>query len=101
MAVAVNPKRRAFEALLRVEYSAKARGELGWSAEWRKDELTAKDFEEHSRLWGDYVVESFCDTAAYLFSGCQEHAEYTLANRWKKRREKWFAGIFSDSGVLI
>ena len=96
-----NPKRRSFETLLRSEYSAKARGELGWSAQWRKDALTVADFESRSRRWRDYSVESFCDSAACLYSGCKVHAEFTLANRWKRRREKWFAGIFEASGVLI
>ena len=96
-----NPKRRSYGSLLGVEYAAKARGELGWSAEWRKNELTNHDFQACTRRWRDYTVESFCDTAAHLYSGCQEHEEYTLAARWKKQRARWFQGIFEGSGVLI
>ena len=96
-----NPKRRAFEAILHLELQAKARGELGWSAEWRKKELSKDDIAQRTRLFRHYVVESFCDTAACLYSGCRTHAEFTLAARWKNRREIWFQGIFQASGVLI
>ena len=59
-----NEKRRAWEALLRSEWQAKARGEAGWSAEWRKRKLTPIDLKRRTRKWREYCCESFCDTAA-------------------------------------
>ena len=42
------------------------------------------------KAFNNYACEAFCDTAAALFSTCREHEEYTLANRWRAKREKWF-----------
>jgi hypothetical protein len=61
---------------------ARAIGELGASSLWRKAELP--------RHFPQYACESFCDTAAWLFAGLQTHAEYTLANRWRAKRQAWF-----------
>ncbi len=86
-----NPRRSSYEALLRQERNARARGELGWSAEWRKIKLADHDAHSRSRLWREYCCESFCDTAAWLYSGIQKHAEFTLARRYRQRRQAWFA----------
>lgn len=85
-----NSVRRSFEALLAAEVLRGARGELGWSAELRKRTLTTQAPLERTRRWRDYVCESFCDTAAFLFSGCKRHLEYTLAARWRVARHRWF-----------
>lgn len=77
-----NPARADWKRLLERELVAGARGELGLSSQWRKDELPL-DFP-------GYACEAFCDTAAWLFSACHEHEEYTLANRWRARRREWF-----------
>jgi hypothetical protein len=82
--------RRSFEGLLETERDAGARGELGWSAEWRKRELEARDVRERRRRWREYSCESFCDTAAWLYSGLHEHPEFTLAARHRARRRSWF-----------
>jgi hypothetical protein len=84
-----NQKRRAWEALLRSEWQANARGEAGWSAEWRKRELTPADIEHRSRKWRDYCCESFCDTAACLETGSS--TEVTLAPGRLAARRLWFA----------
>jgi hypothetical protein len=89
-----NPRRRAYEDLLAREIREGARGELGWSAEWRKLALSTEDRRRRTRRWREYVCESFCDTAAWLFSGIR-HAEFTLAHRHRRRRQAWF----EDSGV--
>ncbi len=81
-----NPARRSWERLLEEEQS---RGELGWSAEWRKRALAAADVRVRSRRWREYACESFCDTAAWLFAE-GDHAEFTLARRFRRRRQKWF-----------
>jgi hypothetical protein len=88
-----NQRRRSYEEVLRKECAAGARGELGWSAEWRKRELTAGDIQTRSRLWREYCCESFCDTAAWIYSGIRWHEEFTLALRFRKKRSDWFAGI--------
>src|SRR6185369_1776564 len=38
-----NPARLRYEDIVRTEIAARARGELGWSAEWWKDALIAHD----------------------------------------------------------
>jgi hypothetical protein len=88
-----NRRRRAYEEVLRTEFAAGARGELGWSAEWRKDELAGADVQTRSRLWREYCCESFCDTAAWVYSGVRRHEEFTLARKFRELRRQWFAGI--------
>lgn len=85
-----NAVRLSWEALLESELGAGARGELGWSAEWRKQALAAGDRASRSRRWREYCCESFCDTAAWLYSGIRSHAEFTLAARYRARRRIWF-----------
>ncbi len=74
-----NNRRRDFSSLIAAELAAGARGELGESS------LTAK----HGEL-KNYICESFCDTAAWLYSGIKTSAEFTLASRWQTKRRKWF-----------
>jgi hypothetical protein len=82
-----NPMRLSYENLLRNERS---HGELGWSAEWRKHSLHAADSNRRSRRWREYCCESFCDTAAWLYSGLRRHPEFTLSARFSARRGAWF-----------
>jgi hypothetical protein len=96
-----NPKRRAYEELLRVEFERGARGELGWSAEHRKDALAADDRRLRTRRWREYVCESFCDTAAWQFGSLTRHPELTLASRHREIRRRWFAESFGESDVSI
>ncbi|HYW44810.1 MAG TPA: hypothetical protein VE959_18245 [Bryobacteraceae bacterium] len=85
-----NVVRLAFEDLLRREWQAGARGELGWSAEWRKAALRSPEVPERSRRWREYCCESFCDTAAWLYSGATRHEEFTLERRCRLVRRDWF-----------
>lgn len=85
-----NSRRWSYEALLKEELASRARGELGWSAEWRKRALSGYDVTARSRRWREYVCESFCDSAAWIFSGVTGHSEYTLARRYRDRRRAWF-----------
>lgn len=96
-----NPFRREWEGILNAESRRAARGELGWSAEWRKRELTTADRRRRSRPWREYACESFCDTAAWLFSGARPHAEATLAPGHALRRVEWFVTLFRTRGVAI
>jgi hypothetical protein len=94
-----NPTRRSYEALVREEWKQRARGELGWSAESRKRVLS------NGRLstppWRDYLCESFCDTAAWIYSGVRRHPEYTLAPRHRNRRAAWFRAVFQHGAIPI
>ena len=81
--------RRSYEELLRREAAQAVRGEMGWSAQWRKDGLQPSDWEARTRLLRDYVCESFCDTAAAYLTGLREHPEITLPARAQRRRALW------------
>ena len=96
-----NEQRWSYEDLLRRERRAHARGELGWSAEWRKIELTGADLKSRSRRWREYCCESFCDTGAWLYSGVGRHEEFTLAPRFSGRRRGWFAEMTAGGSLLI
>src|ERR1017187_1189820 len=91
-----NPARFGWEALLGCELEAGAGGELGWSAEWRKQALAAPDRQSRSRFWHEYCCESFCDTAAWLYSGGPRHPEFTLAARFRAARRAWFHQTFAN-----
>lgn len=88
-----NPTRRAYEELLEDELDRGARGELGWSAEWRKLRLDIRDREHRSRSWRSYACESFCDTAAWRWAGLASHDEFTLAAVYRNRRRRWFEQV--------
>ncbi len=96
-----NTVRRSFEDLLRRETTTGSRGELGWSAEWRKRELTARDVAQRTRRWREYCCESFCDTAAWLYCGLARHDEFTLERRYRPRRRAWFVDLINTRGLSI
>jgi hypothetical protein len=97
-----NRSRSSYEALVRQEWKQRARGELGWSAESRKRELPDSRLPtRESAYWRDYLCESFCDTAAWLYSGVRRHPEYTLAARHRNRRAEWFRAAFADGAIPI
>jgi hypothetical protein len=96
-----NPLRFSYEALLFAEFRARARGELGWSAEWRKAELSSADVRLRGRRWRDYCCESFCDTAAWLYSEIGRHPEFTLPAPCRKTRRQWFAAKLEPRGLSI
>jgi hypothetical protein len=83
-----NPRRLAWEALLGAERESRARGEAGWSAEWRKRELSDQDGSARSRRWREYCCESFCDTAAFWAGGNDD--EITLSPKRLAARLEWF-----------
>jgi hypothetical protein len=96
-----NPVRRSFEGLLQAEWEAGAGGELGWSAEWRKRELRSSDVKLRSRRWREYCCESFCDTAAWLYSGVGRHEEFTLVTRSRSGRRAWFKAAIETRRLSI
>jgi hypothetical protein len=75
-----NSARRAWAALVEAEVAAHARGELGESSSLKNSP--------------DYVCESFCDTAAWLYSGVRRSPHFTLVERWRSRRRAWFEHTF-------
>jgi len=96
-----NPARRSFERVLAAEWKAGARGELGWSAEWRKDALRAAGVRGRDRHWREYCAESFCDTGAWLYGGAGRHAEFTLEIRFRRRRRAWFRDFVNRGQLSI
>ena len=91
-----NQTRRSWEGVLAAELAVRARGELGWSSEWRKnklrqDKLALSDVRGRKPAWRRYVCESFCDTSAWLYAGLRVHDEYTLAAGPRRVRRAWFA----------
>jgi hypothetical protein len=96
-----NPTRRSYEALVRGEWKQRARGELGWSAESRKRLLSNPSKHSGAPPWRDYLCESFCDTAAWIYSGVRRHPEYTLAARHRNRRAEWFRAVLERRPIMI
>jgi hypothetical protein len=80
-----NDVRRNYAALLSEEISGGARAELGESSEVSKSKLAGAN----DAQWKHYVCESFCDTAAWYFSGAGDRPA-RLARRWRSRRAGWF-----------
>ena len=95
-----NPTRRGYEDVVRAEIAGTASGELGWSAEWRKRVLRPDDIDRRTRRWREYCCESFCDTAAWLYSETR-HEEFTLPARWRQRRRTWFAEVLGNRTLSI
>ncbi len=97
-----NPTRKSWVDLIEKEWERRARGELGWSAEYRKDALRAiPAAERNPRYWREYLCESFCDTAAWLYSEVKTHEEFTLAPRFTKARAAWFRESFQSRKLSI
>ena len=96
-----NPRRRSWESLLKRELAAHARGELGWSAEWRKNALRAGDIAGRTRRWREYCCESFCDTAAWLYSGVRRHPEFALAAQFRAPRRDWFGKAIGERELPV
>ena len=88
----VGLRRRAWEAYLTSEWNSGGRGEAGWSAEWRKRELSADDVAQRSCRWREYCCESFCDTAAWITGGVD--SEVTLGQARRRARLAWFDAHF-------
>ena len=88
-----NETRRDWERVLTAEYRRQTPGELGWSAEWRKDKLRPDDVRSRTRAWRRYACESFCDSAAWLYCGLARHGEFTLRAPARRLRRAWMAQI--------
>jgi len=96
-----NPRRISYERLLASERQERACGELGWSAEWRRRALQPSDVQLRSRRWREYCCESFCDSAAWLYSGVKGHEEFTLGARFRVGRRAWFRQAIETGRLSI
>ena len=96
-----NPLRISFERLIVPELERGAPGELGWAAESRRLKLARADWRLRTRRWREYCCESFCDTAAWLYSGAGRHPEFTLATSWRERRRTWFERALGSRELSI
>ena len=86
-----NPRRAQYAELVFTELESGARGELGESSEgWKLEAVAGGDLK-------NYICESFCDTAAWLYSGVKRSAEFTLAARWREKRRAWFQSTFGTA----
>ncbi len=93
-----NPRREEWDSILTRERREGARGELGYSADVLKEGLKPADWKRLSLRWRHYRCESFCDSAAWFF--CRGlHSEYTLAPRFRRRRQAFFESLL-DGGPL-
>jgi hypothetical protein len=93
-----NGRRREYEEILRAD---RCTGELGWSAQWRKKELTKEDARNRTRRWREYCCESFCDTAAWLYSGIDCHPEFSLCRKSRDGRRDWFRRALEIGSLSI
>ena len=91
-----NQKRWDWEAVLSAELRRRAKGELGWSAEWRKQKLRASDVRLRTSAWRLYACESFCDSAARVYSGLTRHDEFTLSSPWVRLRSDWMQNLATN-----
>ena len=91
-----NRTRRDWEHQLAAEYRRRVQGELGWSAEWRKTKLRAGDVRLRTPAWRRYACESFCDSAARLYSGLKAHEEFTLPSPEVRRRSAWLQNLATN-----
>ena len=96
-----NPTRRSYEELVRKELQDRARGELGWSAERLKQQLTVTDRDNRTAQWRLYLCESFCDTGGWAFGSKGRYAEMTLAKRWRQRRMQWLREVLGEGPLTI
>jgi len=91
-----NQARWDWERVLSTEHRRRVRGELGWSAEWRKQKLSPNDVRLRTSAWRLYACESFCDSAARVYSGLTRHPEFTLSAPWFRRRRDWMQNLATN-----
>lgn len=96
--------RRGFVVQLRRELARGARGELGYSAQYRKQCLAGA--RKSSYVWRDYSCESFCDTGAYALArrarlgGRLASVEFTLPARYRRARlNAWWRTLAGENTI--
>jgi hypothetical protein len=93
--------RESYENLIEAELRKSADGELGWSAESLKMKLTRADRAARNRRWKDYVCESFCDTAGWLFGTTGRYSEMTLDRASRQERRRWMREHIANRPLSI
>ena len=96
-----NELRASYEEMILAEFNESALGELGWSAESMKLQLTKSDWKKRTRRWKDYLCESFCDTAGWLFGSARQYSEMTLGREERDARRRWFREHVIDGSFSI
>ncbi len=81
--------RGQYANIIRAERLSSVPGEMGWSAEWRKNALAPSDWFAGTRRFRDYLCESFCDSAAALIVSLKQHPEITLPAGARRARFAW------------
>ena len=95
-----NSVRSTYERLILAEWHGCVPGELGWSAEWRKDALRGVASPLQTKLWREYLCESFCDTGAWRLQG-GSHREFTLPLPSRRLRRLWWDEHFGGRPIPI
>jgi hypothetical protein len=93
--------RKEYGSLVRREFAAATPGEMGWSADWRKQALRPGDVPNNSRRFREYLCESFCDSSACLLLGISRHEEITLPASARKIRRRFFEANLADRRLKI
>ena len=96
-----NKLRASYEEIVIDEFDSGVEGELGWSAESLKQQVSAADRKNRTRRWKDYVCESFCDTAGWLFGSASRYSEMTLGRPERDIRRRWFREHVVDRPLSI
>jgi hypothetical protein len=81
--------RESYERMIDREFARRVQGELGWSAESMKQNLSEDDRLHRTRRWRDYLCESFCDTAGWYFGSAKRYSEMTLSRDYRAERRLW------------
>lgn len=86
-----NSARAEYSRLIAREFMSRARGELGESSAVKRAALgNATQGLLQSAAWREYVCESFCDSAGFLFTGASVHDDPKLGKTWTAIRRRWF-----------
>jgi len=93
--------RAAYADRIHQEFASGIKGEMGWSAEWRKLELKPADLKHHTRRFRDYLCESFCDSSACLLLRISRHPEITLPARARRARRNFFEAYVAGRRLKI
>jgi len=93
--------RTEYGSLIGREFITATPGEMGWSADWRKQALRAGDVANNSRAFREYLCESFCDSCACLLLGISRHEEITLPASARKIRRHFFEANLAGRRLMV
>jgi len=93
--------RDSYAQMIMDEFRRGIKGELGWSADSMKINLSAEDREALNRRWKDYLCESFCDTAGLMYGRATRYAEMTLDRDTREARRQWMLDHIDNRALTI